>query len=95
MASPLLRGSVVHLLYFSLLLHYPGLACGQTNDGGAASGVKPGDIGGGSDDAQGSTDEGAAGPDTGAVNLSRGATVAIAVVVSIVVVLGSKSCTER
>ncbi|KAL2421552.1 hypothetical protein ABEF95_005256 [Exophiala dermatitidis] len=60
-----------------------------TDDGGAASGVGPGDIGSGSgSDSQSSTDAGAAGPDTGAVNLSRGATVAIAVVVSIVVVLG-------
>ncbi|KAJ4507330.1 hypothetical protein HRR78_004103 [Exophiala dermatitidis] len=60
-----------------------------TDDGGAASGVGPGDIGSGSgSDSQSSTNAGAAGPDTGAVNLSRGATVAIAVVVSIVVVLG-------
>lgn len=60
----------------------------QTGDGGAASGVQPGDIGAGS---QGSENAGAQGSDSGSVNLSQGATIAIAVVVSVVVVLGSKS----
>ena len=58
-------------------------------DGGAAQGVEPGDIGFGPGTS--STDAGAEGPDTGSVNLSKGATIAIAVVVSIVVVLGGKS----
>ncbi|EXJ90871.1 hypothetical protein A1O1_03976 [Capronia coronata CBS 617.96] len=73
---------------FLCLNLYAGSTFAQSDDGGAATGVEPGDIG--SDpDSQSSTDAGAAGPDTGAVNLSRGATIAIAVVVSVVVVLGT------
>ena len=56
----------------------------QSGDGGGAQGVEPGDIGAGPS----STDAGAAGPDTGSVNLSKGATIAIIVVVTVVVILG-------
>ncbi|KAJ9634753.1 uncharacterized protein PV06_07053 [Exophiala oligosperma] len=59
----------------------------QNGDGGGASGVEPGDIGGGSP-GTGSENAGAQGSDTGSVKLSVGATVAIAVVVSLVVILG-------
>ncbi|EXJ93008.1 hypothetical protein A1O3_01564 [Capronia epimyces CBS 606.96] len=83
-ASPTSLHCLAILLGFNL---YARLASAQSDDGGAAGGVEPGDIGSGSDP-QDSADAGAAGPDTGSVNLSRGATVAIAVVVSIVVVLG-------
>ena len=56
----------------------------QNGDGGAASGVQPGDIGAGS---QGSENAGASGGNSESVNLTQGATIAIAVVVSVVVVL--------
>lgn len=59
----------------------------QTGDGGAALGVEPGDIG---SDPTNSGTAGGDGADTGSVNLSRGATVAIAVVVSVVVILGGE-----
>jgi hypothetical protein len=52
----------------------------QSGDGGGASGVEPGDLGSGP-----SVTAGAEGPDTGSVNLSKGATIAIAVVCSVVV----------
>lgn len=58
----------------------------QNGDGGGAGGVEPGDIGAGPS----STDAGADGPDTGSVNLSKGATIAISVVVSFVVVIGGE-----
>ncbi|KAK4945718.1 hypothetical protein LTR10_015066 [Elasticomyces elasticus] len=56
----------------------------QNGDGGGASGVQPGDIGSSS---QGSENAGAYGGNSESVNLSQGATIAIAVVVSVVVVL--------
>ncbi|KAJ9614180.1 hypothetical protein H2200_002316 [Cladophialophora chaetospira] len=61
-------------------------ALAQSGDGGGAQGVEPGDIG--ASPGTSSTDAGAEGPDTGSVNLSRGATIAISVVVSVVVILG-------
>jgi hypothetical protein len=64
----------------------------QSGDGGGAQGVEPGDIGSGPGTS--AEDAGAAGPDTGSVNLSRGATIAIAVVVSVVVILGGRSPTS-
>ncbi|OCT54173.1 hypothetical protein CLCR_00321 [Cladophialophora carrionii] len=71
------------LLYIDLLGSSQVLA--QSGDGGGAQGVEPGDIGAGPGISE---NAGAAGPDTGSVNLSRGATIAIAVVVSVVVILG-------
>ncbi len=65
----------------------------QSGDGGGAEGVEPGDIGSDPSDSGAAGGEGA---DVGSVNLSRGATIAIAVVVSVVVVLGSEfSCLCR
>lgn len=58
----------------------------QNGDGGGAGGVEPGDIGAGPSD----SDAGADGPDTGSVNLSKGATIAISVVVSFVVIIGGE-----
>ena len=58
----------------------------QTGDGGGAAGVQPGEIGA----APGPASAGAQGTDAGSVNLSRGATIAICVVVSVVVILGGK-----
>jgi hypothetical protein len=60
----------------------------NAGDGGGATGVQPGSLGSGP---SGSDDAAAAGTDTGSANLSRGAIVAIAVVCSLVVVLGCKS----
>lgn len=59
----------------------------QSGDGGAAEGVQPGSLGSDSSDSESAA---SAGPDTGSANLSHGAVIAIAVVVSLVVVLGSK-----
>lgn len=71
------------LLYTLPVILTTSLAAAQNGDGGAASGNLPPSAAGG--DAAG-----AAGPSSGSFTLSTGATVAIAVVVSIVVVLGSK-----
>lgn len=87
-AQPLIHG-LAFLIYLSYLQTARALA--QNGDGGAAQGVQPGDIGSTPTSAG---NAGAEGPDTGAVNLSRGATIAIAVVVSLVVVVGSKSSFE-
>ncbi|KAH0829457.1 hypothetical protein FOPE_10686 [Fonsecaea pedrosoi] len=76
----------VHALLICLDLLENSRVLAQSGDGGGAQGVEPGDIGSGPGTS--TEDAGAAGPDTGSVNLSRGATIAIAVVVSIVVVLG-------
>lgn len=62
-------------------------ALAQSGDGGAAEGVQPGSLGADSSDSESAA---SAGPDTGSANLSHGAVIAIAVVVSLVVVLGSK-----
>ena len=72
------------------MISQAGQILAQSGDGGGASGVEPGDIGGGAPGA-GSENAGAQGSDTGSVKLSVGATVAIAVVVSLVVLLGGKS----
>ncbi|KIW94824.1 uncharacterized protein Z519_04802 [Cladophialophora bantiana CBS 173.52] len=87
MTSPLARPSrhVLALLLCLDFLEYS-RALAQSGDGGGAQGVEPGDIG--SSPGSSTEDAGAAGPDTGSVNLSRGATIAIALVVSIIVVLG-------
>ncbi|KIW63253.1 hypothetical protein PV04_10115 [Phialophora macrospora] len=79
---------LVHCLALLLCLDLLGSSqvLAQSGDGGGAQGVEPGDIGSGPGTS--SENAGAAGPDTGSVNLSRGATIAIAVVVSVVVVLG-------
>ncbi|KIW26077.1 uncharacterized protein PV07_09205 [Cladophialophora immunda] len=77
---------VLALLLCLDLLEYSRVLA-QSGDGGGAQGVEPGDIG--SSPGSSSEDAGAAGPDTGSVNLSRGATIAIALVVSLVVVLGA------
>jgi hypothetical protein len=58
----------------------------QSGDGGGAGGVEPGDLGAGPS----GPDAGAEGSDSGSVNLSKGATIAIALVVSVVVVIGGK-----
>lgn len=63
------------------------LVLAQSGDGGAAGGVQPGSLGADSGD---QTSAAASGPDTGSANLSHGAVIAIAVVVSLTVVLGSK-----
>ena len=87
MTSPLSR-PLLQCLAILLCLDFFGTSqvLAQSGDGGGAQGVEPGDIGSGPS----STDAGAAGPDTGSVNLSRGATIAIAVVVSVVVILGGE-----
>ncbi|KAK5443510.1 hypothetical protein LTS15_010655 [Exophiala xenobiotica] len=72
---------------FFLVVSQAGQILAQSGDGGGASGVEPGDIGGGAP-GTGSQNVGAQGSDTGSVKLSVGATVAIAVVVSVVVLLG-------
>ncbi|KIX04012.1 uncharacterized protein Z518_07565 [Rhinocladiella mackenziei CBS 650.93] len=81
--SNILFNSLALLLCLNFLESLQVLA--QTGDGGGAEGVEPGDIG---SDPGYSENAGASGADTGSVNLSHGATIAIAVVVSIVVVLG-------
>jgi hypothetical protein len=77
--------------YFALSLCLSYLqSCGvlaQSGDGGAADGVQPGSLG---SDSENSESAAAAGPDTGSANLSHGAVIAIAVVVSVTVVLGSE-----
>jgi len=85
MTSPL-RQPLLHCLalFLCLDLFRSSQVLAQSGDGGGAQGVEPGDIGAGPS----STDAGAEGPDVGSVNLSKGATIAIAVVVSVVVVLG-------
>ena len=86
MTSPLrqsLARCLTMFLFLSLLESRQVVA--QAGDGGAASGVQPGDIGSDTPSA------GAAGADVGVMDLSRGATIAIAVVVSVVVILGGKS----
>ncbi|KIW14449.1 hypothetical protein PV08_07233 [Exophiala spinifera] len=74
------------LALWLLFTYSPGVSA-QDGDGGAASGVEPGDVGGGSP-GTGTGNAGAQGSDTGSVKLSTGATVAIALVVSLVVILG-------
>ncbi|KAI1608763.1 hypothetical protein EDD37DRAFT_387453 [Exophiala viscosa] len=85
MISPL-RQQLLNCLALLLCLEYSARSrvMAQNGDGGAASGVQPGDIGAGS---QGSENAGASGGNAESVNLSQGATIAIAVVVSVVVVL--------
>ncbi len=85
LSSPLLQ-----CLALLLCLDFSGSSrvFAQSGDGGGAQGVEPGDIGAGPGIS--STDAGAEGPDTGSVNLSRGATIAISVVVSVVVILGGE-----
>ncbi|OAP55967.1 hypothetical protein AYL99_10119 [Fonsecaea erecta] len=84
LTRPLLHGLTL-LLCLDLLAYSRAVA--QSGDGGGAQGVEPGDIG--SSPGTSTEDAGAAGPDTGSVNLSKGATIAIALVVSLVVVLGA------
>ena len=88
MNTPLSK-RVRQCLAFLLFLDFLGTSgvLAQSGDGGGAQGVEPGGIGAGPGT---STAAGSAGPDTGSVNLSKGATIAIAVVVSLVVVLGSR-----
>lgn len=77
--------------YFSLCLCLSYLqswgVLAQSGDGGAADGVQPGSLG---SDSENSESAASAGPDTGSANLSHGAVIAIAVVVSLTVVLGSE-----
>ena len=88
MGSTLFEVLAQQLLFFTCAaLFHSTQVVAQSSDPGAASGVQPGDIGAGP---AGSTTAAGDGADTGSVNLSMGATVAIAVVVSVVVVLGSK-----
>jgi hypothetical protein len=89
MALPLSR----HLLRCLTLLFCIdiSLVVAQSGDGGGAGGVEPGDLGAGPTPGQ---DAGADGPDSGSVNLSKGATIAIALVVTFVVVIGGKSTHE-
>ena len=74
------------LLLSLIYLNLSGVSA-QDGDGGAAQGVQPGTLG---SDSSGSENAAAEGPDTGSANLSHGAVIAIAVVVSVTVVLGSK-----
>jgi len=59
----------------------------QSGDGGGTEGLQPGSLGA---DSSNSETAASAGPDTGSANLSHGAVIAIAVVVSVTVVLGSE-----
>jgi hypothetical protein len=91
MASPLSK-PLLQCLAFLVYLEYfgPSRVLAQNGDGGGADGVEPGDLGGPS-----SPDAGAAGQNTGSVNLSKGATIAISVVVSVVVLLGGEFSDSR
>lgn len=59
----------------------------QSGDGGGTEGLQPGSLG---SDSTNSESAASAGPDTASANLSHGAVIAIAVVVSVTVVLGSE-----
>lgn len=88
---PPLRQQLLKSLALLLCLDYltASRVLAQTGDGGAAGGVQPGDIGAGS---QGSETAGAQGTNSESVNLSVGATIAIAVVVGVVVIVVGTCC---
>lgn len=81
-----IRHTILWLALIGIFSRYS-LVSAQSGDGGGSSAVPDGDPG-----SDPSADAGASGPDNGSVNLSKGATIAIAVIVGVVIILGGKSC---